>query len=256
MNKIFFTLIAFLALNFSVQASTDITGEWLGTRYQYDATKSKYIAEFEYKYNLVQDENQVKGTAFIKSKGGNFAEINIRGFVEGDKFYFEEYEITNATRSENMIWCIKKGVLNISIENGKVNLHGATPSFMEIYGYECSGGFTQLSKDNIIITDEKIQEIANKDANLNLTVYPNPYVETTTLSFDNPITQPVLIDVVDIQGKVIDVLENKVLDKGNYQLNYTPKQNTNALYFYIRVKLGDKLYTRAIQKSPNSIEYK
>lgn len=256
MNKILFTLISVFTLSFSVQARTDITGEWLGTRYQYDATKSKYIAEFEYKYILTQDENQIKGTAFIKSKGGKFAEINVRGFVDGDKFYFEEYEIVNATREENMLWCIKKGVLTISEENGKINLHGATPSFMEFYGYECSGGFTQLSKDKIEIADEKIQEIAKNDANLNLTVYPNPYVETTTLSFDNPMTQSCVIDVVDIQGRVIDVLENRILDKGNYQLNYTPKPTTNANYFYIRVKLGDKLYTRAIQKSQTGVELK
>jgi hypothetical protein len=234
----------------------DISGEWLGTRYQYDAAKSKYVAEFDYTYHLTQDENQIKGTATIKSKSGKVAEMAVRGFIDGDKFYFEEYAVINATRDENMLWCLKKGVLTISEENGKINLQGATPSFMEYYGMECSGGVTQLSKEKIIISDKEVKHIVDNESSFNISVYPNPFIETTTLSFTNTKSQPVLVDVVDIQGKVVDILENKILDKGTYTINYTPKPNTNASYYYIRIKMGEKTYTRPIQKAQGMVEMK
>jgi hypothetical protein len=97
-NSIFIAvLLSFFVLNLS---ATDISGEWNGTRYQFNETKTEYIAEFSYKYNLKQDGNQVTGTAFILSKSGEFA---VRGFVEGNQFYFEEYEVLNATREENFV---------------------------------------------------------------------------------------------------------------------------------------------------------
>jgi hypothetical protein len=45
----------------------------------------------------------VTGTAFILSKSGEFGEFAVRGFVEGNQFYFEEYEVLNATREENFV---------------------------------------------------------------------------------------------------------------------------------------------------------
>ena len=78
--------LSFFALNLF---AIDISGEWNGTRYQYNDSKTGYIAEFTYKYNLKQEGSQVAGTAFIQSKGGKFAEIAVRGFVEGSQFYFE-----------------------------------------------------------------------------------------------------------------------------------------------------------------------
>lgn len=245
------TLFTFLLSFCTVLTSFahDLSGEWLGTRYQYDASKSKYIAEFDYRYNLTQEGSIVRGTAIIKSKGGKVAEMAVRGFVEGDRFYFEEYEVIQATRDENMLWCLKKGSLAIEEVDGKVNLEGATPSFMEIYGMECTGGVTQLSKEKTLISEDKIKEIVASESDINITVYPNPFVESTTLSFTNPAKQQVVIDVVDIQGKLVDVIENKLLEKGTYNLIYTPKPHTIALYYYIRIKMGDKTYTRPIQKA-------
>ena len=100
-NSIFIAvLLSFFVLNLS---ATDISGEWNGTRYQFNETKTEYIAEFSYKYNLKQDGDQVTGTAFILSKSGKFGEFAVRGLVEGNQFYFEEYEVLNATREENFV---------------------------------------------------------------------------------------------------------------------------------------------------------
>ena len=237
--------LSFFALNLF---AIDISGEWNGTRYQYNDSKTGYIAEFTYKYNLKQEGSQVAGTAFIQSKGGKFAEIAVRGFVEGSQFYFEEYQVLNATRDENFLWCLKKGVLTIEEQDGKIEIKGATPSFMEYYGFECSGGVTSLSKESPALTEKEVKEIADKDNSAPIMVYPNPFMETTQVSFYNDKTQPVYVDVVDIQGRIIEVLENGTLTVGNKNYTFVPKSDETSTYYYVRIKLGDKMTTKSIQK--------
>lgn len=237
--------LSFFALNLF---AIDISGEWNGTRYQYNDTKTGFIAEFTYKYNLKQDGSKVIGTALIQSKGGKFAEIAVRGFVAGNQFYFEEYEVLNATRDENFLWCLKKGVLTIEEQDGKIEIKGATASFMELYGFECSGGVTSLSKENPSLTEKEVKEISDRDNAEPISIYPNPFMETTQVSFYNDKTQPVYVDVVDIQGRVIEVLENGTLTVGNKNYTFVPKSNETTSYYYVRIKLGDKMTTKSIQK--------
>jgi hypothetical protein len=245
-NSIFIAvLLSFFALNLS---ATDISGEWNGTRYQFNETKTEYIAEFSYKYNLKQEGTQVTGTAFIQSKSGKFGEFALRGFVEGNQFYFEEYEVLNAVREENFVWCLKKGVLTIEEQGGKIEIKGATPSFMEIYGFECTGGVTSLSKDNPNLTEREIKEIADKDNANPINIFPNPFVESTYISIYNDKSQVVYIDIVDIQGRILEVLENKILPVGPLTYTYSPKPSESSLYYYVRIKLGDKMTTKSIQK--------
>lgn len=229
-------------------SAIDISGEWNGTRYQYNDTKTGYVAEFAYKYNLKQDGSQVTGTAFIQSKGGKYAEIAVRGFVEGNQFYFEEYQVLNATRDENFLWCLKKGVLTIEEQDGKIEIKGATASFMEYYGFECSGGVTSLSKDNPSLTANELKELADKNEQTPITIYPNPFIESTQISFFNDKTQHVYVDIVDIQGRVIEVLENGIVADGMKTYTYVPKSTETSAYYYARIKLGDKMTSKSIQK--------
>ncbi|MBL7789681.1 MAG: T9SS type A sorting domain-containing protein [Chitinophagales bacterium] len=237
--------LSFFAFNLF---AIDISGEWNGTRYQYNDTKTGYIAEFTYKYNLKQEGSQVTGTAFIQSQGGKYAEIAVRGFVEGNQFYFEEYEVLKATRDENFLWCLKKGVLTIEEQDGKIEIKGATASFMELYGFECSGGVTSLSKENPALTEKEVKEITDKENSSPISVYPNPFIESTQISFYNDKTQPVYVDVVDIQGRIIKVIENSTLTEGNKNYTFVPKSDETATYYYLRIKLGDNMTTKSIQK--------
>lgn len=237
--------LSFFAFNLF---AIDISGEWNGIRYQYNDTKTGYIAEFTYKYNLKQEGSQVTGTAFIQSQGGKYAEIAVRGFVEGNQFYFEEYEVLKATRDENFLWCLKKGVLTIEEQDGKIEIKGATASFMELYGFECSGGVTSLSKENPALTEKEVKEITDKENSSPISVYPNPFIESTQISFYNDKTQPVYVDVVDIQGRIIKVIENSTLTEGNKNYTFVPKSDETATYYYLRIKLGDNMTTKSIQK--------
>lgn len=245
MRRTLLLLLSFLSINLT---ALDLSGEWKGIRYQYNDSKTEYIAEFTYVYHLKQEGTQITGTAFIQSKVGKYAEIAVRGFIEGNQFYFEEYQVLNATREENYLWCLKKGVLTIEEMQGKIELKGATPSFMEHFGFECSGGVTILAKDIQDINGEEVQELLNKSEKTPVSIYPNPFIESTQLTFFNDKTQPVYVDVVDIQGRIIEVLENSILSEGSKNYTFIPKTDAAASYYYIRIKLGDTMTTKAIQK--------
>lgn len=251
MKNLILLISTFLTVSlFANQDIPNLTGEWKGFRFQFNESKSAYIAEFQYTYTLTQEGNQVKGIAKI-TKEDSYAEIAVRGFVEGSKFYFEEYEVLNAKRREGFLWCLKKGVLDIHQTNNRISISGTTPSFVEVYGVECSGGVTLLSKEVKRVTQEEIKEISkgsDLEKSLNVHVYPNPYVDQINLAFNLSQRENVLIDVVDIQGRVVLNLENRIMEAGEQFYTFVPSPDETTSYFYVRVKIGNQTISKAIQK--------
>lgn len=256
MKKITFLILTFLLTSLSSFSAVNLnlTGKWFGTRYQFDESKSKYVSEFQYTYDLVQEGKNVKGVSRIISQSGKTAEIAVRGFVENNLFYFEEYEIIQATRDENMIWCLKKGVLNIKKDGSDINISGKTPSYMEFYGLECTGGFTFLSKEKSVPNDETVSTLTKENAVENsyqINTYPNPFVSDINVSFSLNSKSNVAVDFVDISGKIVKSIENKEYEVGQHTVTFTPDASLDVSYFIVRLKIGENTYTRTIQKFNN-----
>lgn len=236
----------------SILASNNITGEWKGYRLQYDQQRAKYEIEFEYNYNLTQVDSKVLGVVKIVKPSGNYASISIRGTVKNNHFYFEEYEVIQATRSEGFVWCLKKGVLNIEECEGRKVLKGNTPSFEEYSGNACTGGFTYLSLDSPIISEGMIQNLSSIDtseAAYNLSIFPNPLLTSTSISFSLTNAQETRIDVIDIDGNVLSILENgTLLQAGNHSYSFSPNASQRQSYFFLRAQFGSRTFTRLIER--------
>lgn len=241
-NTCLLFFLLFSTVSFAELKISNLSGTWNGQRFQYNESKSAYIAEFEYTYELEQSGDQVTGVARI-AKDGAFAEIALRGFVKDDKFYFEEYDVLKAQRKEGYLWCLKKGVLNINHENNRTTLTGTTPSFMEEYGFECSGGVTLLSRDHEIIAENVLNEIAKQD---NVSVYPNPYSDYTLISYAIDAKMKVVAELVDVRGQIVQTIFNDVREAGTYTLKAIPPVGFN--FGYVRMTLGDRVVSKAIQK--------
>lgn len=231
--------------------ATDISGEWIGKRYQFDRSQQKYVEEFHYKYDLEQDEEGfVKGTVIITNLEGYYAEMKLKGFVEGETFHFEEHEIIDATRPENTIWCFKKGELKISKGENGTTLSGKTASFMEQYGLPCSGGYTFLSKDYEYVDDEVVKEDnVEISEELSLEIFPNPFTSFVNIKFDVQETSRVVLDVVNVKGDIIENITNETLESGTHTYKFTPNETLQELIYYVRLRIGDKVFSKAIQKS-------
>jgi hypothetical protein len=87
------------------------------------------------------------------------------------------------------------------------------------------------------------------EKSFHVSVFPNPFIERTSIAFDLSKDESVMIDVIDIQGNIISTLENKILNAGSYRYNFSPNENQGQSYFYIRLKIGDKTISKSIQKA-------
>jgi hypothetical protein len=250
--KQLFTSILMLATAFSAYAGTpNLEGTWVGKRYQYNDDHTSYQKIFTYIFDLKQDGNEVKGTTYIKNEDGSYAEMAVRGLIEDDKLYFQEYEIFNAVRPEGKVWCLKSGVLNIFTNEKGTALSGETNSYMEQYGDMCSGGVTYISKlTNDVYANEpttdKVEATAeNKDA-LFIQTFPNPFVESADIRFSLASTQNVKVEILDLSGKIISTLQNGKLDGGTHLFTFTSANKTSNTMYIAKVTMGEKVYTNSL----------
>jgi hypothetical protein len=100
-----------------------------------------------------------------------------------------------------------------------------------------------------IIQDTQITSQTEKIKNgEEMDVFPNPFHSHTNITFTLDDAQPVRIIVADEQGKVIDIIEDKMLFPGShqYQWNHYASPNggsANGIYF-LRIAKGQENTTR------------
>jgi len=76
--------------------------------------------------------------------------------------------------------------------------------------------------------------------------YPNPFNPTTTLRFDIPsnTTKPVLINIYDITGSVVETVINEKIEPGHHEIQWNLTASSSGVYF-VELKIGEK---RLVQK--------
>lgn len=62
--------------------------------------------------------------------------------------------------------------------------------------------------------------------------FPNPFNPTTKISFNLPVSSNVKLSIYDISGREVALLENNVLQSGNYQYEWNAAQYSSGTYFY------------------------
>ena len=81
-----------------------------------------------------------------------------------------------------------------------------------------------LEKENKVIT------------HLLTSTYPNPFNSTTVINYYLPNSSEISLLVYDSKGQIVSVLaENKIMDKGNYRLNWSAEKRSivSGIYFYL-----------------------
>jgi hypothetical protein len=81
------------------------------------------------------------------------------------------------------------------------------------------------------------------DNPMELTNYPNPFSERTTIEFQTPSKALVVLDVFDQTGKKITTLVNEELVSGTHQVDFNASSLPAGLYFY-QLKVGNYATTR------------
>jgi photosystem II stability/assembly factor-like uncharacterized protein len=87
--------------------------------------------------------------------------------------------------------------------------------------------------------------------NNNLSIYPNPFNPSTTISFSIPTKSKIELTVYNIKGQKVRTLINNKIEKGNHSINWNGKDENNnsvssGVYFY---KLNVNNVPKVIKKS-------
>jgi len=231
-------------------AKLDLNGKWSGKRMQYNADKTSFVETFQYEFDLVQEGNIVTGTSTIMSQNGDFADMKLEGVLIGNKLFFREYQVQNAIRPQGKVWCFKSGELNFVRDGDNIKLSGATASYMEYYNYPCSGGVTDLSKvdnsSNIAAlsaaTPTGVEALA--DNKLNITAYPNPFIDNANIAYTLTDGAKVSVEVYDMQGKQLTSLFEGNQNAGSYNISFNAKTvASNSGVYIVKMTVNGDVYS-------------
>ncbi|MFA4907014.1 MAG: LamG-like jellyroll fold domain-containing protein [archaeon] len=73
--------------------------------------------------------------------------------------------------------------------------------------------------------------------------YPNPFNPTTNIEYAIPKRSAVRIEVIDLNGRLIETLVNRTQEPGKYQITWNASRFPSGVYFY-KITAGDFVETR------------
>jgi hypothetical protein len=184
----------------------NISGEWTGEEIQYDPTQSYIKVKFRVEFKLKQEGNIISGTTFIRDKfRGSYGYMKIRGVVIGNKFHFEEYEVSDEKFFEkNVEWCLRSGILSIEKRENKYYLVGLEYNGYTSTKYEKCTDYAKMilnSNKQLLKSGGKAFESSKKE--LAFTLYPNPSRNTINIKYKLEENSSIQIDIFDLSGKYI-----------------------------------------------------
>jgi hypothetical protein len=127
--KILYSLFLLIYLSFltplpvSAQATTlsqDLSGVWQGKLSQ---EVGGLYREYDFKLELKQMGNVIQGISRISADGYS-ANMSLEGTLNGNFVEFKEIKIIDQKIRKNAFWCLKKGLLMLSLQNGYEYLQG------------------------------------------------------------------------------------------------------------------------------------
>ena len=124
---------------------------------------------------------------------------------------------------------------------------------MEGTNYPCSGGVTDLVMNDVSNVDFNMLDKTNETPtggvgpNVNILVYPNPFVQSANIYYTLPTDSKVQVEVFDISGKMISTLFNGNEKSGSYNLNFNAGSSklTTGVYV-VKFTVNDQVYSRQL----------
>ena len=91
-----------------------------------------------------------------------------------------------------------------------------------------------------------VEEEAISENGLNLSNFPNPFNNATTIAFTLNEADHVRLIVVDVYGKHVFTLVDKKLASGTHYISFNPEISASGIYFY-QVNTTDLSETKIMQ---------
>jgi hypothetical protein len=108
---------------------------------------------------------------------------------------------------------------------------------------------TACTEQNIIAEKSRPGNLKTS-LNTSLTVFPNPFSNSSTISFTLSQSQKVLINIYDVNGRMLKTLANEQMQPGLHQLTWDAKDeegnNISAGIYFLRIETKDNSETKKI----------
>ncbi|MBL0340604.1 MAG: T9SS type A sorting domain-containing protein [Bacteroidetes bacterium] len=128
-----------------------------------------------------------------------------------------------------------------------VNISGVAynnrPSVRFKFEYSQNTG-NNIYIDDINITGTSTVGIQDVEFLATLSVYPNPTNGLSNISFSLSEPQTMKIEITDVAGRIVEVVENNKLQEGNY--NYSFGKNLSEGVYFVRFQSNDNDLTRKV----------
>lgn len=182
----------------------------------------------------IEGKNTLNGSSSVNDTGANIvpdgrADIRIVG--ETDNTITVYWQLPNQQQD------------NWTLYNDTGQLPGTAPIYSDsvyvgliTYAFELNGVPFVGTCDGIEVTSDisvSIDDELDNDLNFELDQnYPNPFNPTTTIRFTLENSSSVVLEVFDLKGQVVSVLENKMLTSGSHEYVFDAGFLASGTYYY------------------------
>ena len=125
---------------------------------------------------------------------------------------------------------------------------GVVPSFKILRGDELinlEGDIPEWSKNQLYMVSSLTEAVVLPESFSLDRAYPNPFNPTTKLSFALPLTTNVLLEVYDINGRLINELIKGNMDAGYYSVVWNADAHSSGVYF-VKLHAGEFVNTQKL----------
>jgi photosystem II stability/assembly factor-like uncharacterized protein len=203
-----------------------------------------------YKYNLTTntwEDNYLPGSFYtpisIASNGTQLIS-SFSGFLTGDTRYFSSNN-NGTSWSELTTEIIGAGNKILSPYTLAINSSYYFASYWKFVNKVISAEVYRLSLNSSPLSSKTFEN----NTKFHLKNYPNPFNQTTTISFSIPISGNVSLKIFNILGQEIDELINENLATGSYSFQWNAEKQASGVYFY-------KLISDSYSESKKMILYR
>ena len=122
------------------------------------------------------------------------------------------------------------------------------PSFKIVRGDELinlDGDIQAFENNQLFMVSSLTEAVALPEIFSLDRAYPNPFNPTTTLSFALPVISNVILEVYDINGRLINELINSNMDAGYHSVIWNADNNASGVYF-VKMVAGDFVNTQKL----------
>lgn len=176
--------------------------------------------------NLLTSGNAIH-IVWMDNRDGNYEIYYKRSINLGLSWEIDTRLTNNSATSYNPFITVNGTTIHLIWQDNREG------NFEIFYKYNATGNPTRI---------EKIKTEGQNSFDLRQN-YPNPFNPLTKIHFDVAKYEDVKIAAYDISGKELDIIVNKRMQPGIYEVEWNGEKYSSGIYFY-RMQAGDYIETR------------